>query len=73
MLDQNAILDANDVRRNPVHGQAKIRKSPMRDDEIPFRHNRSGLIFEGRGEVLDEIEQSFTPRWDVRTVLDVVG
>src|SRR5579859_1781838 len=23
MLDQNAALDANDVRRNPVHGQAE--------------------------------------------------
>jgi hypothetical protein len=27
VLDQNAILDANDIRRNPVHREAEVRKS----------------------------------------------
>src|SRR6202043_4156090 len=72
MLDQNTILDANDVRRNPVHGQAEVRKSSVHDDEIPFSHNRSGLIFESRRKALDEIEQALTTRSNVRAVLDVV-
>src|SRR5258708_3423765 len=49
MLDQNAVLDANDVRRNPVHREAEVRKSSVHDDEIPFSQNRSVLIFEVRG------------------------
>src|SRR2546427_13238007 len=72
MLDQNAILDANDVRRNPVYGQAEVRKSSVHDDEIPFRHNRSGLIFESRRKAPDEIEQALTTGSNVRAVLDVV-
>src|SRR5713226_9602379 len=72
MLDQNAVFDANDVRRNPVHREAEVRKSSVHDDEIPFSHNRSGLIFESRREALDEIEQAFTTRRDMSAVLDVV-
>jgi len=60
MLDQNAIFDANDVRRNPVHREAEARKSSVHDDEIPFTHNRSMLIFESRRKALDEIEQALT-------------
>ncbi len=72
MLDQNAILDANDVRRNPVHGLAEVRKSSVHDDKIPFSHNRSGLIFESRRKALDEIEQALTTGSNVRAVLDGV-
>src|SRR5712692_1349800 len=72
MLDQNAILDANDVRRNPVHRLAEVRKSSVPDDKIPFSHNRSGLIFESRRKALDEIEQALTTGSNVGAVLDVV-
>ena len=68
MLDQNTILDANDVRRNPVHGQAEVRKSSVHDDEIPFSHNRSGFIFESWRKALDEIEQALTTGGNVRAV-----
>src|ERR1700730_7428558 len=72
MLDQNAIFDANDVRRNPVHREAEVRKSSVHDDEIPFTYNRSGFIFESRRKALDEIEQALTTGSNVRAVLDVV-
>jgi hypothetical protein len=72
MLDQNAIHDPKNVRRNPVNGLAEAREAPVHDDELTFRHDRSGLIFECRREALDEIEQAFTTGSDVRTVLDVV-
>src|SRR5260370_14359740 len=73
MLDQNAVLDANDVRRNPVHREAEVRKSSVHDDEIPFSQNRSGLIFESRRKAFDEIEQALTARLNMSAVLDVVG
>ena len=72
MLDQNAIFDANDVRRNPVHREAEVRKSSVHDDEIPFTHNRSMLIFESWRKTLDEIKQALTTGSNVRAVLDVV-
>ena len=69
MLHENAILNANDVRRNPVHGEAEARKSPVHDDEIPFSDNRSGLIFESWRKALDEIKQALTTGSNVRAVL----
>src|ERR1700693_2053825 len=73
MFDQNAILDANDVRRDPAHGKAEIRESPVHDHEIPLGRDRSWLIFERWRKALDEIEETFTSRRDVSAVLDVVG
>src|SRR6202011_5471194 len=72
MLDQNAIFDANDVRRNPVHREAEVRKSSVHDHKIFFRHNRSMLIFESWRKTLDEIKQAITTGSNVRAVLDVV-
>lgn len=72
MLDQNAILEANDVRSNPVDWLAEARKSSMHDDEGTFSHNRSGLIFESRRKALDETKQALATGSNVRAVLDVV-
>src|SRR5260370_5904478 len=72
MPHENPILNANDVRRNPVHREAETRKSPVHDDEIPFTHTRSMLIFESRRKALDEIEQALTTGGNVRAVLDAV-
>src|SRR5271154_708510 len=71
MLDQNAILDANDVRRNPVHGKAKIREPSVHDHEISFGHDRSWLVLERWRKVFDEIEQALAAGRDVSAVLDV--
>src|ERR1700675_3197176 len=62
MLDQNAILDANDVRRNPVHGLAEARKAPMDDHEIPFGHNQSGLVLPRQRNAFDQIEEARATR-----------
>src|SRR5260370_38556207 len=72
MLDQNAILEANDVRSNPVDWLAEPRKSSMHDDEGAFSHNRSGLIFESRRTALDETKQALATGSNVRAVLVVV-
>ena len=45
----------------------------MDDDEVPLRHDDAGLVFERRRCALDQIEEAFAARLDVRTVLDVVG
>src|SRR6267143_2500767 len=73
MLDQNVILDANDVRRNPVHRQAHARKAPMHDHKIFFGYNRSRFVLQCRRDALDELKETVTTRLDMGAVLDVVG
>src|SRR5258708_39852071 len=73
MLDHNAILDANDIRCNPVHRLAEPRKSPMHDYEISFSHDRSRFIFERWRNALDKIEETVATRCDMSAVLNVVG
>src|SRR6266404_2320222 len=53
-------------------GRPKLRKSSVHHDEIPFSHNRSMLIFEGRRKALNQIEHALAPRRNVRAMLDVV-
>ena len=72
VLDQNVILDENNVRSNPVHGQAEMRKSPVHDDEVSISDDRSWLIPERRGKAFHEIEQTLTTRRDMSAVLNVV-
>jgi len=72
VLDENPVFDAQNVGCNPVHREAEVRESSVHDDDIPFGHNRSGLIFESRRKALDEIEQALTTGSNVRAVLDVV-
>src|SRR5258708_24602099 len=73
MLDEKAILDTNDVRRNPVHRLAEARKSPVHDHKIFVGHNRSRFILQRRRDALDELKEAVTTRFDMGAVLDVVG
>jgi hypothetical protein len=72
VLDENPIFDPENVGCYPVHREAEGRKSTVHDNDIPFGHNRSGLIPESRRKALDEIEQALTTGSTVRAVLDVV-
>src|SRR5439155_3454948 len=73
VLDQNPVLDAKNVRRDPVHELAKARKSPVHDHEVSLSHDRSRFVLQRWWDALDEIEQTLTTRCDVSAVLDVVG
>ena len=72
MLDQNSVLDAKNVRCDPVDGLAEARKSPVHDHKIFFGHNRSGFILQRRRKALDEIEQTVATGPDMSAVLDIV-
>src|SRR6267154_4326656 len=73
MLDQNAVLDAHNVRGNPVYGLTKARKSSVHDHKIFFGHNGSRFILQRRRYALDEIEQTVATGLDMSAVLDIVG
>jgi hypothetical protein len=57
VFDENAILQANDVRCDPVHRQSDVLEPAMNDDVVVFRKNHPGLILERRRRGLDEVEE----------------
>src|SRR6185295_17969753 len=70
VFDQNSVLDAKDVRRNPVHRPAHARESPMDDHEITIRHNHPRFILERGWSTFYEVEEAIATRLDMRAVLD---
>src|SRR5258708_574068 len=73
MLHKDPIFDSKNVRCDPAHGQAEVRKSSMHDYEISIGHDRSRLVLERWRKALDEFEQPLATRCDMGAVLDVVG
>src|SRR5882724_10584603 len=72
MLDQKAVLDANNVCGNPIHRSTEVAKSPVNNHEVTLGDNRSRFVPQRGRKTLDEIEESFSARFNVSTVLDVV-
>src|SRR5258708_25326624 len=73
VFDKDAVLDPEDVRRDPVHGRPEPRKPPMNDDEVAISHDHAGLVFQRRRHALDEVEEALAAGSAVRAVLDVRG
>src|SRR5579862_929573 len=71
MLDQDSILDANYVRRNPVHWQAEVRKSSVGDHKISVGHDRSRFIFRRWRKALYQVKQALTTGNNVSAMLNV--
>src|ERR1700691_1343799 len=72
MLDEHAVLNTNDVRRDPVHGKAEARKSTVHDYDVSFSHDRSRFVVQRRWDALDEVEQTLAARRDMSAVLHVI-
>jgi len=73
VFDENPILQANHVRRDPVHRQSDVGESAMNDNVLTLCKNHSGLIPERRRRGLDEVEEPLSTRLDVGAMLNVVG
>src|ERR1700742_2545314 len=73
MLDENSILQANDVSRDPVHWQSNVGEPAVNNDVVAFRQNHPRLILERRRGGLDQVEEAVSSRLDVGAVLNVVG
>src|SRR5712664_2386419 len=73
MLDNDSVLNAHNIRGNPIHRSAEIAKSPVHDHEVSLSHDRSRFVLQRWWKALDEIEQTLAARCDMSAVLDVVG
>src|SRR5258708_2618480 len=59
MLGEKSVLNAHDICSNPIHREAKVRKSPVHDDEVSLGHDGSRFVLQRWRKALDEIEQTF--------------
>jgi len=69
VLDQDIVGNAHDVCGDPAPRAPISREPSMDDDEVPFRHDYAGFVFERRRCAFDQIEEAFAARLDVRAVL----
>ena len=72
MSDEDSVLDANNVRHNPVCRLAVARVSAVEDDKISLRHNGSWFVLEGARSAPDQIKQAIATGHDMSAVLDIV-
>src|SRR6266404_1056154 len=73
VLDQDAIFDANDVCRDPVHRRAKAGESTVNYHEITFSHDYSRLILQRGRNAFDEIKEAVATGLDMCAMLNVLG
>src|SRR6516164_4253705 len=48
VLDEESVLDAEDVRRDPVRRRPEPREATVDDDKLALRHDNAGLVLQGR-------------------------
>src|ERR1700704_379699 len=72
MLDKDSVLNAHNIRGNPIHRSTETAKSPVHDNDVSLSHDRSRFVLQRWWEALDEIEQTLTTRCDMSAVLNVV-
>src|SRR6202023_1140280 len=70
--NQDFALHADNICRNPVQRQAKVREPAVDNDEVSLRYDYTWLILERGRLALDQVEQTVAARLNVRTVLNVV-
>ena len=73
MLNQDSVLHADNIRRNPVDRKPEAREAAVDDDKVSLRYDYSRLIPEGGRDALDQAEETVAARLNVRTVLNIVG
>ncbi len=73
VLDKDSIPNPDDVCGDPARGAAEPGKSSVHNDEVVFRHNDFGFIFQRRRTTLNHIEEPVATGFNMRTVLDIVG
>jgi hypothetical protein len=72
MLDKDSVLNAQNICGNPIHSGAETAKSSVSDYRVSLSDDRSRLVPQRLRYALDEVEQPFTTRRDMSTVLNVV-
>src|SRR5258705_12866711 len=53
MLDEDAVLDPQNVSRNPVHRKTHTTESPVEDYKIGLCNDQARFVFQSGGNALD--------------------
>jgi len=60
VLDRDAVLDAENVRGNPIYWSTEAAKSAMHHHEVSLGHDCSGFVLQRWRDILAQIEQTLT-------------
>ena len=71
MLDKDSVLNAHNIRGNPIHRGTETAKSPVHDHEVSLSRCCSRFVPQRWGKALDQIEQALTARSNVRAMLNL--
>src|SRR5580698_14062 len=72
VLSQKAVLESDNVGRNPGRGPSHPREPAMRDHVVAFCDDELVFITQGIWRRSNKSEQPFASRGDMRAVLDVL-
>src|SRR5271167_3704472 len=72
MLEQHAVLDAQNVCGDPIHRSAEATKSAMYDHNVSLSHDCSRFVLQRRWQTLDQVEEAFASWGDMSAVLNVL-
>jgi hypothetical protein len=72
MLDEDSVLDAHDIRGNPIHRSTETAESAVHDHEVSLGHDRSRFVLQRWRDALDKVEKTLAARRDMSAVLNVV-
>jgi hypothetical protein len=61
MLNKDPVVNANDIRGNPIRKGAETPESPVHDHALSLSYDRSRFVLERRRKTPDEVEQTLRP------------
>jgi hypothetical protein len=56
MLNENAVLDSQDVGREPIHRKPHATKAAMDDYKVGVGNDQSGFVLQSRRNALYKVE-----------------
>src|SRR6202023_1372137 len=71
MLDEDSVLNAHNIRGDPIYWSTETAKSPVHDYEVPLGHYSSRFVLQCWWDALDKIEKTLAAGCDMSAVLDV--
>src|SRR6266404_5098331 len=72
MFHQDSVLNAHNIRRNPIHRSTETAKPPVHDHQVSLSHDHSRFVLQRWWNALDKVEKTLTARLDMGAVLNVV-
>src|SRR6266851_396940 len=71
-VDKDSVLNAHNIRGNPIHRSTETTKSPVHDHEVSLSHARSRFVLKRWWDALERLNRPSRPGAYMSAVLNVV-